>query len=96
MELTISNDSFLRLIKEAVREVIDEKLSPGKKYLTRRDVADRCNVSIMTVDNWCAKRMLNPQKIGRRVLFLADDIDEAVANGKIIRYQHLLKEESKH
>lgn len=95
MKLEVGNDELLEVIKQAVREVISETLSPNKKYLTRKDVAEMCDVTIMTVNNWSTKKILNPQKIGNRVLFDASEVDEAIKSGKILKYQHLLEQQSK-
>lgn len=49
-----------------------------KKYYTRKEVAARFRISVQTVDAEIKRGNLKRYGIGRRVLFLASDIDNAL------------------
>gem|GEM_PF-1291834 len=83
-----NKDKDLRsLIVSALREVLNEKTNRQKRYLTKNEVADRCSVCLMTVNNWISRQLLNPHKIGGRVLFDSEEVDEAVQNGRLMKFQ---------
>lgn len=47
-------------------------------YLTRKQVADHLHICTMTVHNWTKCGILNPYRIGKRILYKADEVREAV------------------
>jgi excisionase family DNA binding protein len=49
-----------------------------KKYYTRKEVADRFRISVQTVDAEVKRGNLKRYGIGRRVLFLSNDVDNAL------------------
>tara|TARA_R100000654_G_scaffold69827_1_gene99685 strand:+ start:103 stop:390 length:288 start_codon:yes stop_codon:yes gene_type:complete len=61
-----------------------QKIKPLKntsKYYTRKEVAELCKVHTQTIWEWCRKGILKqPETIGRRVLFLKEDVHNAIEN----------------
>lgn len=51
------------------------------KYLTRRDLAERLQCSVSTINNLRAARQLpKPVKIGASVRWIESEVDEYLAN----------------
>jgi excisionase family DNA binding protein len=44
------------------------------KYLTRNEVSKVLNVTVQTLNNWRRDGVLNPLKIGGRVLYKKEDV----------------------
>lgn len=58
-------------------------LTPAKdddldRYLTRAEVAQKCHITLQTVNQWTKSGRLRGYRIGRRVLFKAQEIDLAI------------------
>lgn len=49
-----------------------------EEYLTRRDVAKLCKVSISTVSNWKNNGVINAYAMGGRVYYMRSEIDKAM------------------
>ncbi len=64
-------------------------LKPNKKqYLTIRAMAERFNVSTVTVYNWIKTGKVQPIKIGGRTYFDEQQIIEELNQGVIGKYKH--------
>ncbi|WP_036930757.1 helix-turn-helix domain-containing protein [Prevotella sp. 10(H)] len=64
-------------------------LKPNKKeYLTIRAMAERFNVSTVTVYNWIKTGKVHPVKIGGRTYFDEQQIIEELNQGFIGKYKH--------
>ncbi len=56
-----------------------EKQYQEKEFLTRKQVSEYLNVSLVTLHHWDKKGILVPQKIGRKVRYLKTDILNALS-----------------
>lgn len=83
-------------LRQIIKEVLDEKLSQVKKpqesgsvplYLTRMDVARRLNISLPTLNNWSKAGIVQSYRIGNRVLYKPQEIDDAVKSVKNLKYK---------
>lgn len=74
--------------KFSIKEKELREASEPKKYYTRQELCEIYHVSLMTIHNWVTSGKLVQKKIGRRVLFSKDDIDNAVSTQSVFRYQH--------
>lgn len=79
----VSPEQLSKIIKEIFKiefEKISNEIQPVriKKYLTRKEVSEMLNVNLSTIHIWCKQGRLKPLGIGKRVLFLAEDIDKAI------------------
>lgn len=77
-------DSFVEKVALRVREM-QEAAKP--RYYSRNDVADLLHVSLPTIHSMVHAGVLHPQKVGGRVLFAAQDVDDAIQRGDLTRAQ---------
>ena len=74
----IDKDSLVEVIKETVvltvNEVMNASKQSDKEYLTRDEVCEMLNISLATIHRHTKAGILNPIKIGNRVLFRKSDI----------------------
>lgn len=57
-------------------------------YLTRKDTATRLKVSLVTLTDWVNRGKLKAYKIGGRVLFRENEVEEALAQIVPLKYKH--------
>ena len=81
--LEFSKDEFEKLIRNTVSSELQkiyglvnniQQDKPKSDLLTREEVSKLLNVSLVTLHNWEKKRYLMPKKIGKRVLYLREDV----------------------
>lgn len=70
------------LIRQAVKEELQQQAAPASaspdiSYLTRRVTAELLRISLVTLSQWTDDGKINAYKIGRRVLFRADEVAQA-------------------
>ena len=56
--------------------------------LTRREVAELLHVTTQTVINYTKKGILKSYKVGRRVLYLKEEIIAVIKEQVVFRYKH--------
>ena len=59
-----------------------------KETLTRKDVAELLHVTTQTVINYTKNGLLKSYKLGRRVLFLKDEVLAVIKEQQVYRYKH--------
>ena len=81
-------------LKEIVREVLAEevpKLIPQQKtsqtYYTRKEAAKRARITLPTLDKYIQEGKIKAHRLGRRVLFSEEDINNAIEQMPYIRYK---------
>ena len=79
--LNVTRQELLEIIKEGVKLELNRQRSIGNplnrlsitgedtEYLTRNEVSKVLNVTVQTLNNWRREGVLNPIKIGGRVLY---------------------------
>lgn len=55
------------------------KASPNVRYLSRREAADALHVTLPTLAQWTKTGKIKAHRIGRRVLYRADDLQSALS-----------------
>ncbi|MCH4156645.1 MAG: helix-turn-helix domain-containing protein [Muribaculaceae bacterium] len=75
-------------VKEAVAEAIGEAAQKKPKYYTRKDLCDLLRVTLRSVDNYVDRGIIKPKKVQGRILFSAEEIDDAIQGGKLTKYSH--------
>lgn len=100
-EKSDNTKTFESIVESIVERLLDKKFSAKekelreaaepKKYYTRKEVCEIYHVSLMTIHNWVTSGKLVQKKIGKRVLFDRDSINEAVKEQSVFRYQHVSK-----
>ena len=78
---SVTND--IKAINEKVAN-IELNLQPKQvlKYYSRKEVAEMFDVDISTIHNWTVKGVLTAYQIGGRVLYKANDIENAIVELK--------------
>jgi hypothetical protein len=76
------------MVKEAVAEAIGEAAKNKPKYYTRKDLCNLLRVTLRSVDNYTDRGIIKPKKVQGRILFSAEEIDDAIQGGKLTKYSH--------
>ena len=87
----ISTDEFLNQIEKIIEKKLNEKideLKPSKdwQYLNRKEVAELLKISLPTLHNWTKEGILSSYRIGTRVLYRSDEIENSLTNRKFKRF----------
>ncbi len=89
--IPVSLDDLKQIVSEAVISAVtgslDRFIPDEKRYLTRKEVAEKFHVSLSTVHAWINSGKIQAVKIGRRTLFDLSQI-EAATSPKYKRLQH--------
>ncbi|WP_059025497.1 helix-turn-helix domain-containing protein [Gabonibacter massiliensis] len=89
--IPVSLDDLKQIVSEAVTRAftgsLDRFIPEEKKYLTRKEVAQKFHVSLSTVHAWINSGKIRAVKIGRRTLFDLSEVDNA-ASPKYKRLQY--------
>lgn len=80
------------LIRKAVKEELQQQAAPATEpgdipYLTRRETAEMLRVSLVTLNQWVSDGKIKAYKIGRRVLFRADEVAQAAQAVVPLKYR---------
>jgi excisionase family DNA binding protein len=69
-----------RRIRKAVEEALklSDIQSSKTKYLTRKEVCQLLNISLPTLHSYCKKGIINGQKVGNRILFTEQQIQDSL------------------
>ena len=54
-----------------------------KRYYTRKETAKELNISLPTLTKYVKNDLIKCKRIGSRILFTREDIDNAIVNRKI-------------
>lgn len=76
----ISADAFIGKIKEVVKDLLPEPQSQTTtdRLLTRKEVCEMLQVSLVTIHNWTKSGILNPYRIGNKLRFKESEVLEAL------------------
>lgn len=89
--IPVSLDDLKQIVTEAVSEAVtgslDRFIPDEKRYLTRKEVAEKFHVSLSTVHAWINSGKIQAVKIGRRTLFDLSEVENATSP-KYKRLQH--------
>jgi excisionase family DNA binding protein len=91
MEQIILNGISIDELFKRLEKLIDDKLeskaelkeTPSSSFLSRDDVSKLLRISLVTLHSWTRKGLLKSYKIGARVLYKRQDIDDAILNNAI-------------
>ena len=83
----ITLDGLLEHIDTIVEKRLNEKieqLNPkkGYKFLSRKEVSQILKVSLVTISDWSKRGIINSYRIGTRVRYKSDEIEEALIKRK--------------
>ena len=79
----ITPDEFKEDLINSLKEVIQELILETKKekpleYLTRQQVAEILKISMVTVSDWNKKGILKPYRIGNRIRYKSNELEEVL------------------
>jgi len=89
---THTTEELTGLISQAVKEAIKNGLSnqsstlPSEKLLTRKETADKLKVSLVTLNDWTKRALIQSYIIGGRVLYKESEIEKSLFQVKTIKY----------
>jgi len=78
-----SKDELIYTIIKGVEEKLNEfekNFQPKEPtlWLTKKEVSNILSISIVTIDDWSKKGILNPYRIGNRIRFRKSDVEKAL------------------
>ena len=74
---------------DGLTKLIHQKINPPKKKATVKEVAERLNVTELTVRNYISRGIIKADKIGRRILIDIAALEEALKEVKSLKYRRL-------
>jgi len=72
-----------------LKKFMSEQLNPPKRKYTVKEAATKFNVTDLTIRNWIKKGYLKGDKIGRRVLIDASELEKSLTEIKSLKYKRL-------
>jgi hypothetical protein len=88
----VTPEQLYNTLRGIVREEL-LNLQPAKeeiKYCTRKEVKDLLKISLPTLNEYTKKGILKGSRIGSRVLYSQQDIEQAVKDIPVLRYRRAL------
>lgn len=86
--MTYSEEQLYKMIETAVTNALEkvQTKQDAEVYLTRVETAEKCAITLATLNNWVNAGKLLAHKINGRVLFKQSDIDKALIAKRIFKY----------
>ena len=81
------NEIVKQAYQQAYADIQQELAKKEPKMYTRMEVAERLNVSLPTVHALVKQGIIVPTYVGRKPLFKAQDIEEAISTGELRKYK---------
>jgi hypothetical protein len=83
------------MIAETVKTAMSElagmqNVQPKNEFLTRQQTDEKLHISLSTLDTYTKLGILNAKRMGKRVLYSADDITDSMID-KINTQKHKMK-----
>ena len=72
-----------------LKKFMSEQLNPPKRKYTVKEAATKFNVTDLTIRNWIKKGYIKGDKIGRRVLIDASELEKSLTEIKSLKYKRL-------
>jgi hypothetical protein len=89
---SINEQELRTLIREVLIETIqnnnqEQHSKSDSIYLNRFEVIKLLKISLPTLNNWSKSGIVQAYRIGNRVLYKADEIDQAIMSVKNLKYK---------
>lgn len=81
--LGVTPTELVSLLTEGIKESLKSFQQPQeleKPILTRKEVAELFNVSLVCIHDWVNKGLLHPYKLGNRTFFKRSEVLETLYN----------------
>jgi|LSQX01.1.fsa_nt_gb hypothetical protein len=81
--VTTITEQLKSMIAETVKTAMSEfagmqNVQPKNEFLTRQQTAEKLHISLSTLDTYTKLGILNAKRMGKRVLYSADDITDSM------------------
>ena len=86
-ELEFIIDKSVDTKLEQLRKFMTENLSPPKRKYTVKEAAIKFNVTELTIRNYIQKGYIKADKIGRRILIDAVELEKSLDEVKSLKYK---------
>jgi hypothetical protein len=74
-------------VTEAVKSIkIDASIPQSEKLLTRKETADKLKISLVTLNDWTKRGMIQSYIIGGRVLYKDSEIEASLYKTQTVKY----------
>ncbi|MGY6522425.1 MAG: helix-turn-helix domain-containing protein [Mongoliitalea sp.] len=74
-------------IKEAVKDIKPQESAPtSEKLLTRKETADKLKISLVTLNDWTKRGLIQSYIIGGRVLYKEKEIEASLNKTQTVKY----------
>jgi hypothetical protein len=89
---TYSPEEITGIIHNAVREAVKNSITvspntvPSEKLLTRKETADKLKISLVTLNDWTRRGMIQSYLIGGRVLYKDSEIEGSLHKVRTVKY----------
>lgn len=88
---TYSPEEITGIIHNAVREAVKDNLPatstpPSEKLLTRKETADKLKISLVTLNDWTKRGIIQSYLIGGRVLYKDSEIEASLHKSQTVKY----------
>ena len=88
---THTTEQLAGIIMQAVREAVksleqSKNNSPSEKLLSRRETADKLKISLVTLNDWTKRGLIQSYIIGGRVLYKETEIEKSLHQVKTVKY----------
>jgi excisionase family DNA binding protein len=85
----VTREELINDIRALVSEIIDQKLQPEppKDLLNRKEVSVMLRISLPTLQRMTQSGTITGYRIGRRVLYRADEVEKALKSIDVIKYK---------
>lgn len=86
--LFVSESQLRGIINEEVTKALSQVKDKPRRIYTRFEARGILNVTLGTLDNMVKRGDIQAIHIGRKVMFDANDLDEAIEKGRVRKYKH--------
>lgn len=85
----ITREELFTELREIVSQVLDKRLKPEPIQLniTKKEAAAKLRLSLPTLDRLTSNGTLRGYRVGRRVLYKADEIENALKEIQTLKYK---------
>jgi len=88
---THTTEELLQIIRQVVNEAVKSaqpisSTKTSEKLLTRRETADMLKISLVTLNDWSKRGLIQSYLIGGRVLYKESEIEASLHQVKTVKY----------
>ncbi|MFC5191873.1 helix-turn-helix domain-containing protein [Algoriphagus aquatilis] len=87
-----SQEELIEIIQKTVEEAVKNsspvvlKSGQGETLLSRKETADKLKISLVTLNDWTKRGMIQSYIIGGRVLYKESEIEKSLHQVRTVKY----------